>query len=200
MKSISKDEIQRRLLSENPWWGEAESISDAYSSYDPRAYLELFFPLVTETTKHRAVVLLGARRVGKTVLIHHAIRKLIHSDVPAKRILYCSIDSPIYNGLSLDDILREYASITTADIAREEVFVFFDEIQYLKDWEQHLKSLVDLRTALRFCVSGSAAAALRLKSNESGAGRFTEFLLPPLTFYEYLGLLGKNNLVTSEES
>ena len=200
MKSISKDEIQRRLLSENPWWGEAESISDAYYSYDPRAYLELFFPLVTDTTKHRAVVLLGPRRVGKTVLIHHAIRKLIHSDVPAKRILYCSIDSPIYNGLSLDDILREYASITSADIAREEVFVFFDEIQYLKGWEQHLKSLVDLRTALRFCVSGSAAAALRLKSNESGAGRFTEFLLPPLTFYEYLGLLGKNNLVTSEES
>jgi len=87
--------------------------------------------------------------------------------------------------------LREYASITSTDIAREEVFVFFDEIQYLKNWEQHLKSLVDLRTALRFCVSGSAAAAaaLRLKSNESGAGRSTEFLLPPLTFYEYLGPL-----------
>lgn len=44
-------------------------------------------------------------------------------------------------------------------------------------------------------ASGSAAAALRLKSNESGAGRFTDFLLPPLTFYEYLDLLGKRDLV-----
>jgi predicted AAA+ superfamily ATPase len=35
-------------------------------------------------------------------------------------------------------------------------------------------------------VSGSAAAALRLKSHESGAGRFTDFLLPPLTFAEFL--------------
>ncbi len=31
--------------------------------------------------------------------------------------------------------------------------------------------------------------ALRAKSAESGAGRFTDFLLPPVTFYEYLILV-----------
>lgn len=67
-------------------------------------------------------------------------------------------------------------------------YLFFDEIQYLKDWEQHLKQLVDHRPDLRILVSGSAAAALKRKSNESGAGRFTDFLLPPLTFPEYLNL------------
>jgi predicted AAA+ superfamily ATPase len=36
---------------------------------------------------------------------------------------------------------------------------------------------------------------LRLKSDESGAGRFTDFLLPPLTFYEYLNLLGLTDLL-----
>ena len=30
---------------------------------------------------------------------------------------------------------------------------------------------------------------------ESGAGRFTDFLLPPLTFHEYLDLLGIDGLV-----
>ena len=195
MKSISQDQIRRRLSSENPWWGESGSISEAYSAYEPRAYLDLFFPLITGTTKHRAVVLLGPRRVGKTVMIHHAIRKLIESGVPASNILYCSIDSPIYNGLSLDDLLQEYSSVKGVNLESDELYVFFDEIQYFKDWEQHLKSLVDLRAALRFCVSGSAAAALKLKSHESGAGRFTDFLLPPLTFYEYLSLLGKSDLV-----
>ena len=128
-------------------------------------------------------------------MIHHAIRKLIESGVPASNILYCSIDSPIYNGLSLDDLLQEYSSVKGVNLESDELYVFFDEIQYFKDWEQHLKSLVDLRAALRFCVSGSAAAALKLKSHESGAGRFTDFLLPPLTFYEYLSLLGKSDLV-----
>lgn len=66
------------------------------------------------------------------------------------------------------------------------LYVFFDEIQYLKNWEVHLKTMVDSYRDSKYIVSGSAAAALRFKSNESGAGRFTDFLLPPLTFYEYI--------------
>ena len=38
---------------------------------------------------------------------------------------------------------------------------------------------------------------MRLKCIESGAGRFTDFLLPPLTFYEYLDLRSQTGLVES---
>ncbi len=48
---------------------------------------------------------------------------------------------------------------------------------------------------MKFIVSGSAAAALKLKSNESGAGRFTDFTLPPLTFHEYIHLKDLDNLI-----
>lgn len=48
--------------------------------------------------------------------------------------------------------------------------------------------MVDHSPDLRILVSGSAAAALKRQSIESGAGRFTDFLLPPLTFSEYLQL------------
>ncbi|WP_052700638.1 ATP-binding protein [Methylocucumis oryzae] len=67
----------------------------------------------------------------------------------------------------------------------------FDEIQYLPGWEVHLKSLVDSYPTYKFIATGSAAAALKLKSRESGAGRFTDFLLPPLTFAEYLAFIGR---------
>lgn len=49
-----------------------------------------------------------------------------------------------------------------------------------------MKSLVDTYKNDKFVGSGSAAAALKMKSNESGAGRFTDFMLPPLTFKEYI--------------
>ena len=55
------------------------------------------------------------------------------------------------------------------------IVYFFDEIQYLKNWEIHLKSLVDRNRRTKFIASGSAAAALRMKSIESGAGRFSDF-------------------------
>ena len=52
---------------------------------------------------------------------------------------------------------------------------------------------MDAFPAVKPIASGSAAVALRLKSVESGAGRFTEFLLPPLTFHEYLTLLDSSD-------
>ena len=76
-------------------------------------------------------------------------------------------------------------------------YIFFDEIQYLKEWERHLKSLVDSYPSYRFIATGSAAA-LRLKSQESGAGRFTDFMLPPLTFGEYIHFIGKEGLVEAD--
>jgi predicted AAA+ superfamily ATPase len=85
----------------------------------------------------------------------------------------------------------------TGNSHQSELYVFFDEIQYLKDWEVHLKSLVDSYHNIKFIVSGSAAAALKMKSNESGAGRFTDFILPPLTFHEYLSLKGIDSIVES---
>jgi predicted AAA+ superfamily ATPase len=70
--------------------------------------------------------------------------------------------------------------------------LIFDEIQYLKDWQRHLKDLVDSYPNVKFVATGSAAAALRLQSKESGAGRFSHFMLPPLTFYEFLEFTGKD--------
>jgi len=144
----------------------------------------------------RAVVLLGPRRVGKTVLIHHVIQKLLDEGIKAKRICYFSVDHPIYNGLSLENLLTVFSKVAGIDYRKDRCFVFFDEIQYLKNWEQYLKAITDRYPRVKCVVSGSAAAALRLKSIESGAGRFTEFLLPPLTFYEYLHLRNEDELVS----
>src|SRR5690606_32639888 len=96
--------------------------------------------------------------------------------------------------LSLDELLKQ-AQLASGQQALDDSFVFFDEIQYLKDWERHLKVLVDSYPKIKFVVTGSAAAALQAKSSESGAGRFTEFVLPPLTFQEFLYLQGLDDLV-----
>lgn len=191
MRQISQEQILRRLWAENPWWDPPHEVSPLFRGWQPRPYLELFYPLVAERRVRRAVVLMGPRRVGKTVMIHHAIQRLLDGEVEPRRIFYVSVDHPLYNGLALEELLSLYERATGVDLRSESAYVFFDEIQYLKDWEVHLKSLVDSYPGLRCVGSGSAAAALRLKSRESGAGRFTDFLLPPLTFHEYLVLLGE---------
>lgn len=199
MRTIDSDEIVRRVQLENPWWSEGHTIADWVRKLRPRAYFELFLPLVKDRAVQRAVVLMGPRRVGKTVLIHHAIQALIDSGVPPRSICYFSVDSPIYNGLTMEQLLEHYLRSQGQERLSEELYLFFDEVQYLRKWEEHLKSFVDTRRNIKCVASGSAAAALRLKSSESGAGRFTDFVLPPLTFFEYLMLLDIRDLVVPHE-
>jgi predicted AAA+ superfamily ATPase len=182
-----------RLQYENPWWTSG-NVQQTYQDMSKRLYFDLFYPFVKETDIKRAVVLMGPRRVGKTVMMYHTIQELIKENIAPQKIFFIGIDNPIYMHLSLEDILllaKEAVQLNNL----EGCFVFFDEIQYLKDWERHLKVLVDSYPKTKFVVSGSAAAALRLQSSESGAGRFTDFMLPPLTFHEYIHLKGLHHLV-----
>lgn len=196
MKAISDNEILGRFKFENPWWeGTPPSIDSRRKAQKPRAYLNDFVALLKKMNPNRAVVLMGPRRVGKSWMIHHAIQQLLDEGVIPSKIGYVSIDSPIYNGLGLENLVNFFKQATLSENL-EGAFLFFDEIQYLKGWEIHLKKLVEDYPGAKFVASGSAAAALKLKSLESGAGRFTDFRLPPLTFHEYLYLLNKDNLVS----
>ena len=190
MLKISETEVLARFAFDNPWWQPGNGIETRFLNLPRRAYFPSFCALVEDTTLNRAVVLMGPRRVGKTVMVFHAIARLLAQQVPGNQIFYLSLETPIYTGIALEKLLHSFqekfghrrdASLT----------IFFDEVQYLRDWEVHLKSLVDSYPAYRFVVTGTAAAALKLKGQESGAGRFTDFILPPLSFFEYISFIGK---------
>lgn len=187
MLEVAEIEIKKRMALDNPWWDRGGA-DVAFEAMRPRAYLDGFHALVTDRRFHRAAVLMGPRRVGKTVMIHHLIARLIKNDgVPPKHIMYVSLDTPHYTSTPPEKLLEWFFDLH-GHTRSTELFIMFDEIQYRKDWERHLKSLVDTFRKIRFVASGSAAAALRMKSRESGAGRFTDFMLPPLAFSEYLDL------------
>lgn len=198
MLQISPQDIERRLTFDNPWWATGGGVDPTYIEMPERDYLAPFVKLVVNRKVHRAIVLMGPRRVGKTVILHQTIHRFLQTGTPGTRILYLSLDTPIYTGTALQTFVDSF--LTRFSHAREtQLTVIFDEVQYLRDWEVHLKSLVDSYPAIRFIASGSAAAALRLRSRESGAGRFTEFLLPSLTFAEYLRFVGKEDALVHFE-
>lgn len=197
LKPIRQDLIIDRITFENPWW-KTGRITPELDSYKRRLYFHNFFPFVQERTIRRALVLMGPRRVGKTVIMQHAIQRLIDEGTNPNRIIFISTDNPIYMHMGLEELFTTALSVAGSPSA-DEAIVFFDEIQYLKQWEVHLKSLVDSYPKTKFIVSGSAAAALKLKSIESGAGRFTDFMLPPLTFHEYIDLLELEHLLTPSQ-
>ena len=198
MLNVSKQEVLERMISDNPWWEAGGGVSPFYTDLGKRDYFEGFYSLLAQSKARRAVVLMGPRRVGKTVMLFQSVHELLRAGAEPTHVLYLSVDQPIYQGIALDRLLGQFMAHNK--LSREDkMFVLFDEIQYLPDWERHLKGVVDTYLNARIAVSGSAAAALKLKSNESGAGRFTDYLLPPLTFAEYLRLIGREDELIGEE-
>ena len=188
---LSEAMFADRAALDNPWW-KTGAVAPEFAFSTPRHLLPEFYRRLRDTEgPRRAVVLMGPRRVGKTWLMQHAVRQLLSDRAcDAKDILFFPLDVPVYHGSGLEELVHAGARTTGRDPTRDRLFVFFDEIQHLKDWETHLKTLVDAYPNLRIAASGSAASALRTGSRESGAGRFTDLLLGPLSFREYVGMKG----------
>ena len=195
LQPIPEDSILNKMKLENCWWQIGE-IDSEFGDLPRRLYFDLFFKLIAEKGPKRAVVLMGPRRVGKTVMMHHAIGKLLKTErIRNTNIAFINVENPLFLNIPLEELF----SMDRKASGNEDPkgwYIFFDEIQYLTDWEVHLKVLVDSYPNTKFIVSGSAAAALKLASTESGAGRFTDFMLPPLTFHEYIYLKKLEPLIT----
>jgi uncharacterized protein len=194
MLQISQDDIDARLALDNPWWERSDVTTLAAASYPKRVYFDAFCHLALNYKIKRAAILLGPRRVGKTVMIRQLAIAAIQEGLPGANVLYASIDTPLYSNLPLSFFIDALPAASNG----EQCLIMFDEIQYLKDWQVHLKDLIDAYPNVKFVASGSAAAALRLRSQESGAGRFSDFILPPLTFSEYVEFSGNEEVI--EES
>ena len=197
LRQISKSQVLDRIRFENPWWVKG-SIDKDYQEMPRRLYFDIFLPLVQEEDIRRAVVLMGPRRVGKTTMLYHTVDELIKQGANPQKIVFVTIENPIYNNIALEQLFQ-YGKEATGIKDEEGWIMIYDEIQYCRDWEVHLKVLVDSYRKDKFVVSGSAAAALKYASTESGAGRFTDFLLPPLTFHEYITMKGLGRLLSRSD-
>lgn len=197
MLEVAEKDILHSLERDNPWWAMTPNMDMDKKFPHRRAYFKEFRDLAFNWNVRRSIILMGPRRVGKTVMLQQLISDTIKEGVLPNSILFVSIDTPLYSGMPLQRLLDLFHKQTGCDPDGRRLIIF-DEIQYLRDWEVHLKVLTDQFPNTRFVASGSAAAALRLKSQESGAGRFTDFFLPPLTFSEFLDFSQLEQTLISE--
>jgi hypothetical protein len=192
METINNADITARIKADNGWWARGKEALDV-DQYKRRHYFEAFFTLIWEQRPRRTPVVMGPRRVGKTVMLRQALAEWISRGKDPRTAIYLPLDTPLYTNNPLETLVALALKASGLEVMENALFVF-DEVQYRMNWEQELKVLHDANPKTRFVASGSAAAALKQKSQESGAGRFTDILLPPLSFGEFLEFTEREDL------
>ena len=186
MAITTKEQLLKVLRAFNPWWVTGSVHPSFLKKYRRFAYYEAMKRLDQEDIR-RTVVLTGTRRVGKTTIEYQMIDTLINRGVSPAQIVFISLDHPMLKLSSLSDILDCYHENVWPS---QDVYYFFDEIQYASDWDRWLKTIYDTQPDTRCVATGSASPALVRGSEESGAGRWSVIQIPTLSFYEYCALIG----------
>ena len=185
MPITSKDGILKVLTAYNPWWKTGVVNPKMTKTYKRFAFYEAMKRL-NETNIRRTVVLTGTRRVGKTTIQYQMIDALLKEGVSPQKIVFISMDHPMLKLSQFQEVLECYHENIYAD---QDVYYFFDEIQYASDWDRWLKIIYDNQPDTKVVATGSASPALMKGSRESGAGRWSVIQVPTLSFYEYCELL-----------
>jgi len=177
-----RHEIFAVLRQFNPWW-------DGGHTQDLPKWRRAAFPQLmewlTEPPTARAILVSGARQVGKTTLLLQAVEQLLNDEIQPEQILYVTFDHPMLKLVGLDGVLRIWQELQPPPKGLQ--FLLLDEIQHTADWPTWLKHQVDFEKRRRIAVTGSAIP-LHTKDQESGVGRLHTIKLPTLSFFEYLQL------------
>jgi predicted AAA+ superfamily ATPase len=178
----SQAELFAVLRQYNPWWSGGRFPD--LPSWHRAAFAEIM-QWLEHPPAERALLLAGARQVGKTTLFLQAIDALLNHGVTPNNILYVTFDHPLLKLVGLDGMLKLWREIEPARDGIE--YLFLDEIQSTKNWQTWLKHQVDFEKRRRIAVTGSATPLVS-EGQESGVGRWHTIRLATLSFYEYLQL------------
>ncbi|HEY7805000.1 MAG TPA: ATP-binding protein [Orrella sp.] len=177
---ISREELISILAQFNPWW-RGEPIADL-PTWRRAAYRELF-QWLTAPPAPRAILLSGARQVGKTTLVLQAIDGLLHQGVAPGNILYATFDHPVLKLAGIEAVLQAWREREPQADGPE--YLLLDEAQFIRDWGTWVKHQVDFKKHRRIAFTGSAMPLIQ-SDQESGVGRWHTISLTTLSFYEYL--------------
>ena len=144
-------------------------------------YMSRIRPFIgTELVK----VMTGIRRCGKSVMLELIKHELTESGVSPTQFVSINFEDMSYSHLQTAQALHDEITKRAKEIDGK-VYLFFDEIQEVKDWEKCINSF---RVSLDcdIYITGSNAYMLSGELATLLSGRYITIDMLPLSFREYL--------------
>ena len=129
-------------------------------------------------------VLLGMRRVGKSVILNEIISEIQdNTDVSNEQIIYVNFESLKYSNIK--DEIDLYNYVKSKIVKNKKMYLFFDVVHNVKNFEKAINSFrVDFDSSI--FITGSNGKLLSGEISTLLSGRFVQFKIMPFTYKEYV--------------
>ena len=143
-------------------------------------YLKLIRPFYDEDL---IKVITGIRRSGKSVILKQIINEVLEKGVKEENIIYINFELTDYSYIKTSKELDEY--IKTRIVNSNKYYLFFDEIQYVKEWEKTINSYkAKYGDKISIFITGSNSDLLSGELSTLLSGRYVSFKIRPFSFKE----------------
>lgn len=150
--------------------------------YKRELYLSKIRPFVDDVDMIK--VLTGVRRCGKSSLLLLIFDELINNHVPKNNIAYINLDKRPYKSIKTQAQLEKVVD-DLFDKVEGTKYLFIDEIQNVKDFEELINAYREEGDYSLF-ITGSNSYMLSGELATKLTGRYIEFQIGTLSFYEYI--------------
>lgn len=189
----------KQLKFSNPWWAYKDAInSDSLVIDFKKQKYQYYHSLYGSFPENKECVLTlrGPRRVGKSTLVKLIIKKLLDKQVRKENIFFATCDR-MENFNELHSLIKTYLDFARPR-TKEHLYIFLDEVSFVKDWQRAVKELVDsgLLKGVTCLFTGSNILDIKF-SGELLAGRRgkispADIEFRGLTFGEFIKLTRPN--------
>ena len=186
-----EEELRIALEKQNPWW-----FKRPFETGIPR--LKYYPELQRYLATPEIVLILGARRTGKSTLLYQVISSL---NCNPEAILFINLDEPLFQSKAddpgfLSTLIEEYM-LQHKDVSM--FYIFIDEVQNYSHWVQTVKILHDVNKKIKLVLTGSTSALLKNAMSTRLSGRYFTTTIFPLTIQEYAEFKKVTNLTVLEK-
>ena len=144
-------------------------------------YLEKIYNFMD---KNVIKIITGMRRCGKSYLFKLIIDELKKRGINDEDILLIDLELPRYNHIKTREQLDEIV-VPFIESHENKVYLFFDEIQNVKEWEVSINSYYKLENTDIY-ITGSNSKLMSAEFATLLTGRYINIELYPFSFNEFL--------------